>query len=348
LSVQQLMIPAFDIAQLREITALVSASRHIAIIPHHKPDGDAMGAALALYNYFQNKNKKAVVITPGSYPGFLQWMKGNDAVLDFEKQPEKAKQALLDAQIIFCVDFNAPQRVEDLEKPLLGSKAKKVLLDHHLDPQTFCDYAFSFPEASSTCELVYHFIVQSGDRDRITKDIAECLYTGIMTDTGSFRFPSMSSDAHHIIAELMAAGASNHKIHELIFDNYSADRIRLVGYCISEKLVILKEFNTAYMSVTERELRSFNHATGDTEGIVNYGLGIKGIRMAAFFSERDGLIKISFRSKGDFSVEEIASKYFEGGGHKNAAGGKTEATMEKTIQRFLEILPEYKNELTAK
>jgi len=337
----------FDKKTLDAIQALITPAARVVILPHHKPDGDAMGASLAMYNYLAGHAGPTTVISPGEYPGFLGWMKGCDQVLSTHHQAERCIRRLEEADIVFCLDFNDPGRVEQLTPALVASKAKKVLIDHHLAPVPFCDFTLSVPEASSTCELVYAFIVQSGHRDRIDKDIAECLYAGIMTDTGSFRFSSMHAGAHRIVADLIDAGAVNYRIHERVFDNFSEERTRFVGYCIKEKLVVLREFNTAYISVTRDELQHYSHRAGDTEGIVNYGLGIRGIRMAAFFSEREDLVKISFRSKGEFSVKDVAARYFEGGGHKNAAGGRSRLNLADTIDRFISILPEYRDALTA-
>lgn len=339
------MIPQFDLSGLREVSSLLSTSKKISIVTHHRPDGDAMGASLGLYNFLIQQNHNVQVITPSVYPAFLFWMKGNDRVISFDVAPDKCKQSLADAEIIFCLDFNHADRVEALKDDLLKSKAKKVLMDHHLSPLHFCDYTFSFPDSCATSEIIYHFIIQSGGKEFMNKDIAECLYAGIMTDTGSFRFSSMTADTHRIIAEMLDAGASNFNIHELIYDNFSEHRMRFLGYCIKEKLTVLNEYRTAYITVNDAELKEFNHEPGDTEGVVNYGLGIKDIKLAAFFYERDGLVKISFRSRDDFSVRELAAKYFNGGGHKNAAGGNSKQNLNKTIERFLEILPIYKEQL---
>ncbi|HKR06426.1 MAG TPA: bifunctional oligoribonuclease/PAP phosphatase NrnA [Bacteroidia bacterium] len=340
------MIPDFDPAAIREIAALLSTPKKIVIVPHAKPDGDAMGSSLGLYNYLIQKNHEAKVVSPTDYPDFLAWMEGNKNVIIHNSKSTQAKDALEEAEIIFCLDFNAADRVEKLEKHLLRSKAKKIMIDHHLSPANFCDFSFTFPDSCATGELVYHFIFQLDGKKYFNKAIAECLYAGIMTDTGSFRFSSMTADTHRVIAELIDAGADNAKIHELIFDNFSADRLHFLGLCLKDKLVVLPEFNTAYISVTKEEMKKYNHLTGDTEGIVNYGLGIKGIRFSAFFSERDDLVKISFRSQGDFSVREIAAEHFEGGGHKNAAGGKSKVSLEETIAKFTALLPQYKEKLT--
>jgi phosphoesterase RecJ-like protein len=235
--------------------------------------------------------------------------------------------------------------MEKFSEHVLKSTAMKVLIDHHLDAEDFCDFIFSFPASCATCELIYYFLLAIDRPKAISKPVAECLYTGIMTDTGSFRFSSMTADTHLIIAELIRAGASNFAIHENVYDNFSLDRTRFLGHCIKEKLVVLPEYKTAYIAVSKEELKAFNHHSGDTEGIVNFALGIKGIRLAAFFCERDQLIKISFRSKDDFSVKELAHVHFSGGGHRNAAGGRSTDSLENTINKFLALLPELKKEL---
>jgi phosphoesterase RecJ-like protein len=340
------MIPVFDPVLLAEIQALLSTKKKIVIIPHAKPDGDAMGASLALYNCLLQINHEVMVVSPTDYPDFLTWMEGNNSVIIYNDKSANANNAIAEAEMIFCLDFNSSDRIEKLQQPLLLSKAKKIMIDHHEGPQNFCDYTFSFPEACATCELVYHFIVQTGNKKYINKAIAECLYSGIMTDTGSFRFSSMTADTHRIIAEMIEAGVTNAKIHELIFDNFSEDRTHFLGYCLKDRLVVLKEFNTAYISASKDEMKKYNHRNGDAEGIVNYGLTIKGVRFSAFFSEREDQVRISFRSHEDFAVNEIAAKYFEGGGHKNAAGGKSKVSLDDTIAKFKSILPLYKEDLT--
>lgn len=339
------MVPSFDIALLSELKALLGVIRKIVITTHHRPDGDAMGSSLALYSFLKSKGHSVTVITPSDYPDFLYWMPGNDDVINFEYNPGKSKQLTAEAEIIFCLDFNAPSRVEKYSEFILKSPAKKVLIDHHLDPENFCDFTFSFPQSCATCELIYHFILKIDGPDAITKPVADCLYTGIMTDTGSFRFASMTADTHVVIAHLLIAGVSNFQIHESIYDNFSLDRTRFLGHCIKDKLVVLPEYKTAYIAVTKEELEQYNHRSGDTEGIVNFALGIKGIRFAAFFCERDNLIKISFRSKDDFSVKELARLHFSGGGHRNAAGGRSNQSLNDTLEKFLSLLPALKAEL---
>ena len=339
------MIPNFNPESISAIKKLLESPRKVVITTHYKPDGDAMGSSLALWHYLTNNGHQATIISPSDWPDFLSWMPGCDQVVNFEHHFSRSKQLTGDAEIIFCLDFNAVSRVEKYGEYVQKSDAVKILIDHHLDPEYFCNHTFSFPESCATCELVYYFILALNDNTAITQSVAECLYTGIMTDTGSFRFSSMTADTHHLVGNLMKAGASNFYIHEAIYDNFSLDRTRFLGHCIKEKLIVLPDYKTAYIAVSKEELKAFNHKSGDTEGIVNYALGIKGVRMAAFFCERDHLIKISFRSKDDFSVKELASAHFSGGGHRNAAGGRSHDPLDKTVQRFLELLPGLKNEL---
>lgn len=336
---------AFNEEHLSEIKALLREPKRICIVPHHKPDGDALGASLALYQLLTRLDHKAQVVSPSDFPDFLHWMPGSTEVIDFLKNKNAASEALLNAELIFCLDFNEVSRTEKLKDLLLQSSAKKILIDHHLSPQLFCDFTISFPEACATCELVYHFIVKTGFKQWINEKVAECLYAGIMTDSGSFRFPSMKADTHRVIAELMEAGALNYRIHENVYDNFSLERTRFLGYCLSTKLVVLPEYRTAYFHVTKEELKRFHHQNGDTEGIVNYGLSIKGIVLSAFFCEKDDIVKISFRSKDLFSVKDLASKHFNGGGHLNAAGGRSTLSLNETVKQFESLLPLYKDEL---
>ncbi len=337
-----LMIPAFEPESFNQLKGLLNRPGKVMITTHHKPDGDAMGSSLALYHFLKSFGHEVTVISPSDYPDFLSWLPGQETVINFERHVRTSIDIVNQADLIFCLDFNAVSRMEKLGEHVAAAPAKKVLIDHHLDPEPFCNYTFSFPESCATSELVYHFIRETAGLTAISTDIATCLYTGIMTDTGSFRFSSMTADTHNVIAELIRCGAANFRIHENIYDNFSLDRTRFLGHCIKEKLTVLPEFKTAYIAVTKEELKAYNHRTGDTEGIVNYALGIKGIRMAAFFCERDTIIKISFRSKDDFSVKDLASKHFSGGGHRNAAGGRSYESLEQTIQKFLSLLPELK------
>jgi len=335
----------FQVKLIAPIRILFQEPKKIVITTHQRPDGDAIGSSLGLYNYLVQKNHQVDVVVPSDYPEFLKWMPGNDLVVNFETDPVKAIRVVGEAELIFCLDYNSMNRIDKLQKPVRESTAIKILIDHHLDPENAFDHIYSFPEACATSELIYEFIVAMDDRSLLNKDVASCLYTGIMTDTASFRFASMKADTHRTIAKLMEAGAVNYKIHELVYDTNSESKLRLLGHCLKDKLVVLPEFNTAYISLTEEELDHYKFETGDTEGIVNYALSINKIMLAAFFAPRDGEIRISFRSKDDFPANELARKYFQGGGHKNAAGGKSDLPLDETIKKFLDILPSYKQQL---
>lgn len=334
--------------QVKEVKSLLAKPKHIVIVTHWSPDGDAMGSSLGLYNYLIQKDHKVTVITPNDYPAFLSWMPGDKKVIDFSKKTNAAKKHVAQAELIFCLDFNSLKRIDKLGDEVAKSKAIKFIIDHHLQPEDFAQYMLHNVGACSTCELIYEFISLMGDKKLLNKDIANCLYTGIMTDTGSFRFPSTTTKTHAIIADLMKAGAENSEIHNRIYDGNTVDKIKLLGYCLGEKLTVMKELNTAYFSLTDKELKKFNYKKGDTEGVVNYALSIEGIKFAAFFVERDGIIKTSFRSKGSFNVNLFARAHFEGGGHANAAGGMSPLSMKDTLKKFVSIVPGYKKELTKK
>jgi phosphoesterase RecJ-like protein len=335
----------FEYEEILPVIRLFEYPKKIIITTHFKPDGDAMGSSLAMYNYLIAKGHDATVITPSDYPEFLFWLPGNDKVIEYPKNKELAAKLFSEADIIICLDFNQPNRTETLEEVITTSKAKKILIDHHLHPASFCDYTFSYPLSCATCELVYQFIVAMDDSNIINKDIANCIYCGIMTDTNSFRFETMTADTHRIIADLMDKGAENYKIHENVFDNFSFDRMKMVGFCMYNKLQMIPQFKTAFISLSKEDLEEFESTTGDTEGIVNIALAIKDVKLAAFFYETPKCIKISLRSKGSFSVKEMAQKYFEGGGHRNASGGKAFTSIEEAINLFVSILPEYRDEL---
>ena len=333
------MIPVFDALTLLEFSKFLETPLNIVITTHHKPDGDALGSSLGLASFLIQTGHNVSVVTPSEFPDFLSWMKGSKEVIDFLKRPNEAKQLFQNADLICCLDFNDSKRVEALESTLLKSKAKKMLLDHHLDPKEFCDFTFSFPKIGSTTELVFQLISALNGQKLIDKDAAECLYAGIMTDTGSFRFSSVSSDTHRVIASLLDAGARNYYVHEKIYDTNSESRLRFLGNSLLNNMEVFDKYHTVVFKATKYDMEKFKHESGDLEGIVNYGLGIRNINIAALFSERDHFVKISFRSKGDISVKDIAEKYFEGGGHKNAAGGRSSLSLTETIAKFVALLP---------
>ncbi|HEX8548145.1 MAG TPA: bifunctional oligoribonuclease/PAP phosphatase NrnA [Cytophagaceae bacterium] len=325
---------------------LLSSPKKIIITTHHKPDADALGSSLALSQYFGKKGHEVQVITPTDYPSFLNWMNGNDGVIIFDAKKEDYFQNLLDSSdLIFCLDFNSLNRINELGILVRNSPTKKVLIDHHLEPENFADFTYSDTTAAATAVLIYHFIVKNGDSDLIDKCIGECLYAGIMTDTGSFRHSSTNREVHLIIADLMMHNVDTSRIHQLIYDNNSEIKLRFLGYALSKKLVILKELHTAYIAISADELKTFESQTGDTEGLVNFALSVDGIVMAAVLIERSDAVKISFRSKGNFNVNQFARQNFEGGGHQNASGGKSDLNLEQTVQKFIALLPNYKEQL---
>lgn len=339
------MIPQFNPDDLLSVKQLLAEKRRIVITTHHKPDGDALGSSLGLKHYLDLKGHEVTVVTPSEYPDFLAWMEGSAEVIDYIKSTKLANEAFAKAEIVFCLDFNDPRRTERLQNLLNGFQGIKILIDHHLDPLPFCNYSFSFPKSCATSEIIFHFIVALGDKNLLNKNIASCLYAGLMTDTGSFRFDSVSADTHEVVADLLRTGMNHSLIHDYIYDSYSEARLHFMGFCLKDKLVVHPEYHAAHIAVSRAEMDMYKHQAGDLEGIVNFALSIKGIKMAALFSERDGIVKISFRSKGDFSVKELAEQNFEGGGHKNAAGGRSTLSLKDTVKKFDNLLPLYKEKL---
>jgi phosphoesterase RecJ-like protein len=318
--------------------ALIKKSNNIVIVTHWSPDGDAMGSSLGLYNYLLKIKKKVTVIVPNEYPEFLKWLPGDNKVLNHQTDAGKVESVVKKADAVFTLDFNSYKRIEKLGEVIAASTAVKVLIDHHQQPEKFAKVVYHDVKACSTCEMVYNLIIGLGHKKLIDKKIAACLYTGIMTDTGSFRFPSVSSHTHLILADLIKCGAVPSQIHEAIYDTYAYNRLKLIGYSILQKMMVLPGKNVAYISLSEDELKQFNYQKGDTEGLVNYPLTMKGIKFSAYFAEMDGKVKISFRSKGKFDVNQFARTHFSGGGHINAAGGKSDLSLNDTIAKFLEIV----------
>ena len=332
--------------KVNNLKKIISQPKNIVITTHRGPDGDAMGSSLALYNLLINIGHKVNVITPNDYASFLNWMPGNDTVIEYDGNEEKSILITSKADIIFMLDFNSITRLDNFSQTVSDSKAFKVLIDHHQDPDMeIADLIFSDSTSCSTAQLLYELIEAMNMTNDINMDIAECLYVGIMTDTGSFKYNSTTSRTHNVIANLIDKGARNSKIHDLIYDNSSADRMKLLGYCINDKLLLYPENNAAIISLTDEELNRFNFKKGDTEGIINYALAIKGIIFAVLIVQRGDIVKLSLRSKGNFKVNLIANKYFNGGGHTNASGGMTYMTVNETIKKVESIINEYKKEL---
>lgn len=331
-----------DFGRIREI---LDESGRIIITTHTNPDGDAIGASLAMYHYLRKRGKTVHVVIPDLYPEFLAWLPSASEIMLFEKQPLECKTLLEAAGLVICVDFNNLKRLNRLGDEVRNATAVKVLIDHHLYPSDEFLYKISHSKISSTSELVYDFIVASGYGDLMDKEIAECLYTGIATDTGSFSYACNYVKTYLITAELFRLGIDGEHIHRLIYDTYSESRLRLLGYAVSDGLTVLHDLHTAYIILTRSDLRRFNYQVGDTEGVVNYALSMKGINLAALFMEMDDNVKVSFRSKGNFSVDRLARDHFGGGGHSNASGANCKMSIEETLNRFLALLPGFREKL---
>jgi len=329
------------------VKQLLSSPQNIVVIPHRNPDGDAMGASLAMYHYLEAIGHRVTVVAPNDYPDFLKWLPGSKCVRKFDMQNWQSKEAIDLANLIFLMDFNALHRVgSDMEQTLSQYIGTYVMIDHHQQPEDVATYLFSDPAIPATCQMVYQLLDAMDELDRIGPEIATCLYTGIMTDTGSFRFPSTTSGTHAIIADLIDRGADNAAIHQQVYDTQTYERLQLLG-CALKNMVLVDTLKTAYVTLTQQELDEYNYQKGDTEGIVNYALSLRGIIFAAIFIEdaEQQLVKISFRSKGSFSVNTFARNHFNGGGHDNAAGGKSILPLDTTVSKFLNLLPSYKDAL---
>ena len=337
------------IQQISALKDLLAIPRKIVLVSHRNPDGDAIGSSLAMQHYLKAKGHTVRTVLPNNVPEFLQWLPGVSSVYKYDKQNRQSKKSIDGSEIIFILDFNAFHRVgEDMQKALEAYKGLYIMIDHHQQPDPVSEYIYSDTSICSTCQMVYHFIDMFGDVDLIDANIATCLYTGIMTDTGSFRFSSTTSTTHKIIGDLIDKGADNAKIHDNVFNTSSYGRLQLMGAALSN-LKVLSEFHTAYITLSQEELDRYDYQKGDTEGLVNYGLSMKGIYLAAIFieDEEQNIIKISLRSKGRFSVNKFSRNHFNGGGHDNAAGGRSEVSLEETVEKFVSLLPEYKNELAG-
>lgn len=323
----------------------LSGVSRITLLTHVNPDGDAIGSLLGLYWYLHKRGFNVSIVIPNEFPFFLDWLPASEKILVYEQEPEKSIEEITHADILFCLDFNEPDRLGKLCQAFTQMSVPKILVDHHPEPHDFTDFVISDAEAGSTAELIYDLICRISGKNWVDKNIAECLFTGIMTDTGCFSYNSSLPGTYLVVADLLATGINKDEIYTKVYDNYSSDRMRLLGYSLNEKMVIIPEYHTAYISLSQEELKRFNHVVGDTEGFVNYPFSIKGIRLTALFVEKEGYVKISFRSKGDFEINKFSEKYFNGGGHKNAAGGESNLSLEETLKRFEELLPLYANEL---
>lgn len=323
---------------------------NIVIVTHVAPDGDALGSSLGLLHFFETQDKNVNIIVPNAFPDFLRWMPGAKDILLYDKYAEFADKLIAEADIICCLDFNTLKRIEDLAVPVAAAKGRKILIDHHPFPDDFCNITISHPEISSTSEIVFRLICQMGYFEDVNKKCAECIYTGMMTDTGGFTYNSNSPEIYFIISELLTKGIDKDEIYRKVYNTYSECRMRLMGYVLYSKLKVYKEFNAALIFLTEKEQAEFDFVKGDSEGFVNIPLSIKDIRFSVFFREdaEKNMMKISLRSTGDFPTNKVASEFFNGGGHLNASGGEFTGTMEEAIDLFEKALNKYKNLLTAK
>ncbi len=326
---------------IQEIFPLLDQPRNVVITTHQKPDADAMGSSLALRHFLAQFGHRVTVVSPTNWAGWVNWMPGVKEVIDYEASRLKAEEVLSSADWLFCLDFNIFHRTRGMAERLKSLKCTKILIDHHQEPDTpSFDYGISDVSKSSTCEMLYDFIVGSGHADKIDETIAECLYAGLVGDTGSFRFASAHAGVHQMVADLKTKGLKHPQVHENLFDNFLENRLRFVGHVLLHRLEVFYEYNTALIAIPKSDLLRFEIKTGDTEGLVNYPQTIRGIKLVALVIDRDEERKWSFRSKGDFDCNNFARKYFDGGGHYNASGGRSSDSLDVTVQKFKEAIKE--------
>ena len=340
-------MPPFQAMQaITEFYPHLQNPQQVVITMHQKPDGDAMGSALGMYHFLTQLGHSVTIISPTNWADFLKWMPGCNAVIDFEMYRDKSAKIISEAALIFCLDFNVLHRTKNLQTVLLESTAIKVLIDHHeLPDESQFAYGISNVYKSSTSEMVYDFIIESGHTANINLDVAACLYTGVMTDTGSFRFPSTTASVHKMVAHFKELGLNHTPIHEHVYDNFLENRLRFIGNALLNHLEVFYEYNTAMMAIPKSDIKAFDIKTGDTEGLVNYLLSMEGIRFGALLIDREEERRWSFRSKGNFDVNQFARLHFEGGGHKNAAGGRSSDTLDNNVQKFKTVLRDYEVQL---
>ncbi len=330
--------------KIKEVKSLLAVPKDIVITTHRNPDGDAIGASLGLKHYLEMLGHTVKVVVPSESPSFLNWMPGAGQIMIYDLHLEDVKRVLEKPDIVFCLDFNSLERIDRMGELIAPLKAKKILIDHHLYPEPFYDYDLHDVTASSTSELVFDFICLLGDKDKINKTIGECLFTGILTDTGSFKY-STSPKLFRLVADLIELGVDDMRIQDLVFNSLEEKHLRLIGLVLNERMEVLEEYRTAIITLTKQDYEKFQISRGDTEGLVNFLLQMKNIIMAAFIHEQPTITKISLRSKGNFSVQDIARKHFKGGGHKNASGGYSYIGLRPTVSKFKQILPEYQEAL---
>ncbi len=333
----------FDIKKIEQVKEFMLAANSCVIVAHKSPDGDSVGSSLALFHFLMSMDINVVVCHPDVAPNTFDWMIGIDDIVTFQHEPDKVSSLIEAADLVFCLDFNALHRVgEEMSVVIQNSKGKRVVIDHHLHPTNEFDVVFSQPSVCSTAEMIFDFIQAIEPSYTFTEPVGEAIYCGIMTDSGSFRFPNVSAHTHEVLAHLILSGVNHTKIHEAVYDSNTINRLKLRGFAINDKMEVLDGLRTTIISLTADELNYYEHEKGDTDGLVNVGLSIVGVDKSIFLKESDGIIKISFRSKGESNpINVLASKHFNGGGHANAAGGRWEGSMESAIKRLKEVLPEF-------
>ena len=334
--------------QIQSIHEVNKRAKKVAIVTHYNPDGDAVGSSLALYHYYKNEGVEVKVLLPNQCPEFLSWMPGNEHILIGEQKSTESRNIIKEADILYIVDMNAPHRAGGIfENVIKESQAFKILIDHHVNPDVDCHAMFSEPNASSTCQLVYEYLFKhlKLPKEKLTLEMANCIYVGIITDTGSLTYSCNDPKLYLILSQLIKRGVDGEKVHRLVYDNYAESRLHLLGLSLNQRFRILPEYATAYIYLSREDLIKYNYQIGDTEGFVNYGLMMRNIQLAAIFIQRDHKIRVSFRSKGNFDVNLFARKHFNGGGHHNAAAAYHIDTLENTLQYFEKLLPEYQHEL---
>ncbi|WP_420581359.1 DHH family phosphoesterase [Reichenbachiella sp.] len=325
-----------------QIVAEIQSAKHMVITSHKSPDGDSIGSSLGLLRFIEKLGQTAIVCHPDKAPDSLEWV-GLEPILLMTDQSNEVTKAFEKADLIFCLDYNGTDRIgPDMQALLEAATCKKVMIDHHLNPQDFAALMVSETSSSSTAQLIAELVVQSGHEDLLDAHIGTPLYLGILTDTGTFRFPAVEPRTHELIAKLLAAGVEHHLIHEVLNDNNTADRLRLQGFAMAEKLEILEDYHVAIIPLTKEELAKYNYKKGDTDALANLALSIKGMKAAVMIAERDGIVKMSFRSKGEENpVNTLAADHFDGGGHANAAGGMCKESVDETVKKLKQIIPDY-------
>ena len=335
----------FDSREIEAVSRLLQIPRKIVLASHKNPDGDTLGAALAMMHYLRKKGHEVTMVVPNDFPGYYNWLPGADEFVVFDRDAKKVRAALEQGDLLFCLDFNSLDRTGNMAPDLEKFSGKKIVIDHHLEPSDEFDHYFSVTTVSSTGELVFEVIEALGDLSLVGKNEALALYTCIMTDTGSFSYNCNYSRTYHIVAQLIEKGVDAAKVHKLVYDTFTENRLRLLGYALSNRLLVWDDLHTAVIYLTREDLKKYNYRVGDTEGLVNYGLSMEKINLAVLLTEKDNQIRMSFRSKGDFSVNRLARDFFSGGGHKNASGGTSRIGMENTIAKLKEVLQHFKEEL---